>query len=88
MHGPPNLQTGRGMLMAGGIILILALWMSVGRGEWLQSGLWYALAIFLVTFGSLMSDATARWRRVLLVVGLASGMVAFGFALWLVMLRP
>lgn len=80
MHGPPEAQTGRGMLFFAAVILGLALWMSVGRGDWNNSALWFALAGFLGCYGALMGGAPPRWHRLLLVVGLVCGLAAFVFA--------
>ena len=81
MHGPPDTQTGRGMLLFAAITALLALWMSLGRGQWAASALWYTLATFLACYGALMAGVPQRWHRLLLVLGLAAGAVAFGLAL-------
>ncbi|CAA9294858.1 MAG: hypothetical protein AVDCRST_MAG26-4376 [uncultured Chloroflexia bacterium] len=81
MHGPPELPTGRGMLLFAAITFALALWMSVGNGDWAGAGLWYALSVFLGCYGAMMGGAPERWHRALLVVGLVAGVVAFVFAL-------
>ncbi len=83
MHGPPETQTGRGMLFFSAVTLILALWMSLGNGDWRGAGLWYALTGFFVCYGSLMAGAAERWHRVVLVVLLVCGAIAFGYAVWL-----
>ncbi len=88
MHGPPQTTTGRGLLLFAAIMLALALWLSVGRGEWLASGMWFALAIFFACYGSIMSGVLERWRALLLALGMASGIVAFGYAVWMAGLHP
>ena len=81
MHGPPEMQSGRGMLFFAAVTLLLALWMSIGRGDWSGAGLWYALSVFLGCYGAMTGGAAERWHRPLLVVGLVAGVVAFIFAL-------
>jgi hypothetical protein len=81
MHGPPDTQTGRGMLLFGALVLVLAVWMSLGRGDWAGASLWFALAAFLGCYGAMMAGLLPRWQRVLLVIGLLSGVVAFVLAL-------
>src|SRR5687768_3976538 len=81
MHGPPDTQTGRGMLLFAALVLVLALWMSLGRGDWTGAWLWFALAVFLGCYGAMMAGLISRWQRVLLVIGLVSGLVAFVLAL-------
>ena len=81
MHGPPDTQMGRGMLLFAAIMAILALWVSLGRGAWVDAGLWYALAVFFACFGTLMAEVPEHWHRPLLIVGLGAGIIAFGFAL-------
>lgn len=87
MHGPPDRQTGRGMLLFAAFTAVLALWMSLGRGEWAASALWYAVTIFLASYGGLLGGAPERWHRHLLLVGLVAGVLAFGLALWTVAVR-
>ena len=89
MHGPPDTQMGRGMLLFGALMLMLAFWMSLGRGEWRDSVMWFALAIFFGSYGGLLGGASERWHRPLLLLGLVAGSVAFlgalrsvGVALW------
>ena len=84
MHGPPETQTGRGMLFFAAVVLVLALWMSLGRGQWAEAALWYALAAFLGCYGGLMAGTPERWHRPLLVFGLVAGVIAFGLALRMV----
>ncbi len=81
MHGPPETQTGRGMLFFAVVALILALWMSIGNSDWAGARLWLALAVFLGCYGAMMSGAPERWHRPLVVVGLVAGAFAFFFAL-------
>ncbi len=81
MHGPPEVHTGRGMLLFAAITFGLALWISIGGGDWTGAGLWYALSVFLGCYGAMMGGASERWHRALLVVGLVAGVVAFVFAL-------
>ena len=83
MHGPPEMPMGRGMLLFAVLMLALAPWVSLGRGEWAASGLWYALAAFFACYGAIMSDALDRWRRLLLAIGLISGVAAFAYAVWM-----
>jgi hypothetical protein len=80
---------GRGMLLFGALMLVLACWMSLGRGEWRDAVMWFALAIFFGSYGGLLGGASERWHRPLLVLGLVAGGVAFlgalrsvGVALW------
>ena len=84
MHGPPDTQTGRGMLLFAAIVLFLALWMSFGRGQWVEAALWYAVAAFLACYGALMGGAPERWHRLLMMLGLVAGVIAFGLALRMV----
>ncbi len=84
MHGPPDTQTGRGMLLFAAVVLFLALWMSLARGQWAEAALWYALATFLGCYGAMMGGAPERWHRILLVLGLGAGVIAFGLALRMV----
>ena len=88
MHGPPDVHTGRGMLLFAALMLVLALWMSFGRGQWVDAGLWYALAICLGCYGAMLTTVSERWQRPLLILGLGSGVVAFGLALRAVGLLP
>jgi hypothetical protein len=81
MHGPPDIHTGRGMLLFAALMLVLALWISVGRGDWTGAWLWFALAVFLGCYGVMMAGLMARWQRFLLVLGLLSGLAAFVLAL-------
>lgn len=83
MHKPPQETTGRGLLLFAALMLALALWISVGRGEWLASGMWFALAIFFACYGSIMNGALERWRTILLALGLAGGITALGYAIWM-----
>jgi hypothetical protein len=69
------------MFLWAALMFVLALWMSVGRGQWTDSVLWYAIAIFSACFGGLLGGANERWHRPLLVVGLVAGAVAFVAAL-------
>ena len=87
MHGPPDQSMGRGMLIFAGITVLLALWMSLGRGAWADSALWFALAAFFGSYGALLGGAPERWHRPLLVLGLGAGLIAFVLALRLVGLR-
>ncbi len=82
MYAPSDPHTGRGMLIFAAVALVLALWMSAGRGDWAQSVLWYALAGVMACGGALFAGMAARWNRLLLVVGLVCGVIAFGSALW------
>jgi asparagine N-glycosylation enzyme membrane subunit Stt3 len=89
MYGPPDKQMGRGMWLFAALMLVLALWMSLGRGEWSDAVLWYGVAIFCACFGGLLGDVREQWHRPLLVIGLIAGVVAFagalravGVALW------
>jgi hypothetical protein len=84
MREPPYGQSGRPILFFAAIVLVLALWMSLGNGQWIDSALWYALAAFLGCYGLLMSNLGERWNRPLLVAGLLAGVVAFGMALRMV----
>lgn len=88
MHGPPEMPMGRGMLLFAALMLVLALWISLGRGEWAAAGLWYALAAFFACYGAIISGALERWRQLLLALGLVSGVVAFGYALWMAGVHP
>ena len=81
MHGPMDSQTGRGMLLFAAVTLVLALWMSLGRGDWSQAGLWYAVSLFLACYGALATGVGERWQRPLLLVGLVAGAAAFVLAL-------
>ena len=81
MHGPPDDHMGRGMLLFAALMLVLALWMSIGGNQWRDAVLWYALAIFFGSYGALLGGASERWHRPLLVLGLAAGLVAFVAAL-------
>jgi hypothetical protein len=81
MHGPPDTSMGRGMLLGAALMLVLALWMSFGRGEWAEAVVWYAIAIFFASYGGLLGGADERWHRPLLLAGLLSGIVAFLAAL-------
>jgi hypothetical protein len=87
MHGPPDQSMGRGMLLFAGLVTILALWMSLGRGDWDQAALWYALAIFFACYGALLTGAGERWHRPLLGLGLIAGLIAFVWALRMVGVR-
>ncbi len=88
MREPPYGQSGRPILFFAAIVLVLALWMSLGNGQWLDSALWYALAACLACYGILMSNVADRWNRPVLVIGLLAGVVAFGMALRMVGLLP
>lgn len=81
MHGPPDSSMGRGMYLWAICMLVLALWISLGQGQWADAVLWYAIAIFSACFGGLLGGAGERWHRPLLVIGLAAGLVAFVEAL-------
>lgn len=81
MHGPPDTQTGRGMLLFAAIAFVLALWMSLGRSDWPGSALWFAVAIFLACYGAMLAGAPLRWQRGLLLLGLVAGVAAFLLAL-------
>lgn len=80
MVGLPNTQTGRAMLISAVLVLALALWMSLGDGRWLDASLYYALAIVFACYGALLSEVAPRWNRLLVIVGLLAGVVAFGMA--------
>ena len=88
MREPPYGQSGRPILLFAAVVLVLALWMSLGNGQWTDSVLWYALAAFLGCYGLLMSNVAERWNRPLLAVGLLAGAAAFGLALRMVGLLP
>lgn len=81
MHGPPDSSMGRGMFLWAALILVLALWISVGQGRWGDAVMWYAVALFSACFGGLLGGVGERWHRPLLIVGLFAGIVAFVMAL-------
>jgi hypothetical protein len=88
MHEPSNTHTGRAMLLFAALMLGLALWIGLGRGQWADTGLWFGLAGFFACYGGLMDGAPERWHRLLLIAGLASGVVAFVFAVRMAGLFP
>ena len=81
MFNPSNPAMGRGMLLFAVIALGLGLAVGVGRQAWREAALWLALAIFCACYGAITLNALPRLHRLLLIVGLAAGGVAFWLAL-------
>ena len=81
MHGPPNVHTGRGLLIFAAVLVVLALWMSFINQQWLDAGLFFALGIVFGCYGAILNNYAAEWQRILLGVGLVAGIAAFVLAL-------
>ena len=84
MQTPPGPQSSRGMLVIGVITGLMALWISFAQGAWMDAALWYAVAVFAGSFGGLLGNASERWHRPLVVIGLTAGVLAFLLALRMV----
>lgn len=81
MHGPPNVHTGRGLLLFAGVLVVLALWISVIDQQWAQGALFFALAVVFGAYGLILNNHAPRWQPVLLGIGAVAGIVAFVLAL-------
>jgi Na+/H+ antiporter NhaD/arsenite permease-like protein len=81
MLGPPNAHSGRGLMIFAAVLVVLALWMSLGNQQWLQAALFGSLAVMFGCYGAMLNDLFPRGQRVLLVVGLVAGVTAFVLAL-------
>ena len=82
MYTPTDPSTGRGVTLFALLMLALGLLTGLTRGAWLDAALWLALGLFLGCYGLITLDRWPRYRRVLLALGLLSGVLAFGLALW------
>ena len=76
------------MLLFAIIVFSLGLWTAFGLGSWANAGLWLSLGVFLSCFSAILGDRLVRLHRLLLVIGLIAGIVAFGFALRMSGLLP
>ena len=81
MFNPSNPVMGRGMLLFAVIALGLGIAVGVERQAWREAILWLGLAIFCACYGAITLNALPRLHRLLLIVGLAAGGVAFWLAL-------
>ncbi len=81
MGGPPNVHTGRGLMIFAVFLVLLALWMSVVNGQWFDAGLFYALGIVFGCYGAILNNYAPQWQRLLLGLGLVAGIIAFVLAL-------
>ncbi|GAC1357371.1 MAG: hypothetical protein NVSMB42_16410 [Herpetosiphon sp.] len=82
MHGPSTPALGRGMLLFGALMLGLALYL-VWTHQWLNAGLWLTVAVFSGCYGAIVSLPHRRWDKLLLLVGLLAGVIAFCLAVWI-----
>ncbi|MBA3945748.1 MAG: hypothetical protein H0X37_14415 [Herpetosiphonaceae bacterium] len=80
MHGPTTPTMGRGMLLFAALIFALGLYLLVSR-QWLNAGLWLAIAVFMSCYGTLMSARSSRWDKALLGIATLAGLVAFGLVI-------
>lgn len=69
------------MLLFAVIALGLALSMGFGQQSWRGAAFWLAIATFTACYGWLILGALPRLQRLLVIVGLAAGGVAFWLAL-------
>ncbi len=81
MFHPSGSSAGKGILVFALIMLALGLWTGVSRRAWTDAMLWIAIAIFLGSYGAISADLLPRFRRALLIAGLAAGVLAFALAL-------
>ena len=80
MFGAPDPTVGRGIILFAILMLGLSLFAGFGRQSWRDAILWLSIAIFMVCYGLIMLNKLPHLHRLLLIVGLASGVVGFGLA--------
>jgi hypothetical protein len=78
---PSRNTTGRGLLLFAVLMLGLGLFVGLVRQAWQDAALWLAAAIFMACYGTIMLGALPQLHRLLLVIGLITGVIAIGLAL-------
>jgi hypothetical protein len=69
------------MLLFAALMLGLAIFLGLGRQAWREAIFWLAIAVFMACYGTLTLNTLPALHRLVLLLGLAAGMVAFGLAL-------
>lgn len=84
---PSNQTLGRGLLLFAALMLGLSGYLGMVQGarlgQWRDAGLWLAVAIFMACHGLITLGVWARWQRLLLLLGFASGAAALWIAVQL-----
>ena len=76
-----NPTVGRGTLMFAALVFGLSIFLGLARGDWRAAIFWLAISRFMACYGALMLNVVPRLHRLLLIVGLLAGGVAFWLAL-------
>jgi hypothetical protein len=69
------------MLLFAALMLGLAIFLGLGRQAWREAVFWLAIAVFMACYGALTLNALPQLHRLLLILGLAAGAIAFWLAL-------
>lgn len=80
MYGPPHQPTGRSMLLFAAMMFGLGCFLLLGR-QWQIGGLWLAIALCIGSYGLLLIRRATAWDKILVVIGIMAGLIAFGLAL-------
>ncbi|HEX6288743.1 MAG TPA: hypothetical protein VFZ66_06105 [Herpetosiphonaceae bacterium] len=78
---PSNPTVGRGALLFAALMFGLSIFLGVARRDWREAIFWLAISLFMACYGGLMLNVVPQIHRLLLIVGLLAGGVAFWMAL-------
>jgi MFS-type transporter involved in bile tolerance (Atg22 family) len=80
MLEPSDPTIGRGALLFAALMFGFAIFLGWWRHAWHDALFWFAIAVFIGSYGMLMTHWMPRLHQWLLIVGLIAGGIAFWFA--------